>query len=110
MPEADPQGALAALNELYLEIDGQRFDASAPEWGDGTLEEDDRPGSADVFDRPEQEGHVTIGLPMAEIGALQAPIPRAVLRDRQTGEVVLELEIEKVDPELGVVVGRRLTH
>lgn len=105
MPEADPQGALKALNELFLEIDGNRYEASEPEWGDGTLEEDNRPGSADVFTLPEQRGHVTIGISKSEIGGLHAPIPRAVLRDRD-GNALLELMIEKVDPELGVVVGR----
>ena len=99
---------VAGLSELYLEVNGRRYDASPPEWGDATVESEDRPGSADVFDRPEQLGRVTVGLLPTEITTLEAPFGRAVLRDLD-GEAQLTFRIEKVSPELNVVVGTPVT-
>lgn len=100
--------SVEGLNALHLEVNGQRYDASEPEWGDATVETEDRPGSADVFDRPEQQGHVTVGLLPTELPTLRAPFTPAVLRDPD-GKVVLTFQIEKISSELNVVVGQPLT-
>jgi hypothetical protein len=98
---------VSGLNELFLEVDGQRYAASAPEWGDATVETVDRPGSGDVIEESEQEGRVTVGLVPGRLEKLSLPAD-AVLR-RRSGRPVLGLRLDKFSPELSVVVGKPVT-
>jgi hypothetical protein len=99
--------SVTGLSELFLEVDGQRYAASPPEWGDATVETEERPGSSDVFERSEQEGRVTVGLVPGKLAGLALPT-EAVLR-RRSGRPVLGLRIDKFSPQLSVVVGRPVT-
>jgi hypothetical protein len=99
--------SVTGLSELFLEMDGQRYPASAPEWGDATIETEERPGSADVFERSEQEGRVTVGLVPGRLAGLATPTDAVLLR--RSGRPVLALRIDKFSPELSVVVGKPIT-
>lgn len=80
------------LANWLLEVDGRRFGVSGPQFGDETK----------AFAR--QDMVLTVGISAADLPRLRDKVLRPARLLTGDGREVARLQIEKVDPELNLVV------
>ncbi|MBI3182503.1 MAG: hypothetical protein HYZ28_10190 [Myxococcales bacterium] len=90
---------MAELVDCLLIVEGRRFGASSPEPGNAASSE---------VDSHAEHGEVTVGVRATEVSELRPLEGRVGLLTDLTGKELERLRLERVNPSLSVVVGRRL--